>query len=453
MCQSQAKGGLRCAGSTKPRFDNILKEILNDPSPKSFQITELQLAASAYASTPSGSSMVKTVADTLWAEEPVKVDIAMALEIAAQVGRKNREIAKDVARITKNKRIEEGLTEDEEGNVACFPAETPQTIADDIVRVPKFNAEEWLALHNYEKGMSDLWKVLVYETNDEGRHEARKMLQTVKEEDIATYLITKNESERVAIIQEISDKLDLDSREVAKLVHNAMRRHLRTRMGKDKVDLVEKMQVKAIENGVQVAWVFQKATMSETDTWAMILAKKASRRSRYESVATAFIRAKTGLTAFQMTNPKINVEAIRFTKNGGVKVSNGKEEGHSKSVDIAVIQEDGQKVKVILASHKFANDRGGAQDNQWADAKAYLNNSLAAQRKGADIPELRAAASEILGRGIAEADFSWEPALILDGTYFQNAPAMIKADRSHPLLSQSAAFVGDVDAFVARFVK
>lgn len=453
MCQSQALGGLRCAGSTKPRFEHALKEILKCSTPNNALIAELQLAASAYASTPSGSTMVATVADTLWATEPVKQDIAMALEMAAQVGKKNREIAKDVARITKAYNKTKGIAEEKEGNITCLPEETLNSLKTKIVQPQKFSAVDWLENHNHEGRMNDLWGTLKKETDIEGRHEARTMLRTIKEEDLATYLIAKDEDGLDEIIVELSNKLDMSVEKITTLVNGALRRHLRTRMGKDKVDFIKKMQNKAVEGGVQSAWAFQMATMSEIETWAIFLAKDSTRRSRYESVATAFIRSRTGLTTIQMSSPTINVAAIRFTKNGGIKVSNGKEEGHCKSADIAVIQDDGQKVKVVLAGHKFAQTGGGAQDNQWADAKTYLNNSLAAQHRGTDIPGLRTAVSALLGRQVAREDFSWEPALILDGAYYKNAPTIIKSDKTRPLLNKTTAFVGNTDDFVTRFGK
>jgi len=76
---------------------------------------------------------------------------------------------------------------------------------------------------------------------------------------------------------------------------------------------------------------------------------------------------------------------------------------------------------------------------------AYANEAL---RKGEPLDELRELVAEATGRNISKQDFSWEPALILDGEFFANAPTKIRAEESYPQLRNSAFFIGTVDDFV-----
>jgi hypothetical protein len=87
--------------------------------------------------------------------------------------------------------------------------------------------------------------------------------------------------------------------------------------------------------------------------------------------------------------------------------------------------------------------------NQRADAAKFLAYANAALDQGEPLVELRELVAKVTGREISQENFSWEPALALDGEFFANAPEKIRAEESYPQLSNCAFFIGSVDEFVA----
>ena len=411
MCQSRTQGGLRCASNTKPAFDSLLQEALNAESLSNDQLLALQEATALYASTPSGASLVSKLAEPLWAISPV---LASSLEIAIKIGTKNREIALDVARLTR-------LQLEKSGLVALIEEETencqkPTLVKNQSKPAPsqKFDADVWLTTHPIAGKMSDLWHVLIREADSDGRHETRDLLRSITEADLATYIVAQEVYDRENFTEVIAKRTGLPTEDVSNYLQKASKRQSGAHFNSDKIDLLAKMQRFAEENDVESAWVLQQATRENVEWAAISLKKSATKRSRFESVAAAFVRSRTDRPTLQLSQAG-NSLSLRFSSTGEIAISTSKNEGHSKSADLAIIIESEGKVKVVLAGHKFARVSGGAQDNQWNDAATYLNNGLIASNKHKDIPELRTLVSKALGRELSPEDFSWEPALILDG--------------------------------------
>lgn len=447
MCQSQAQGGLRCASNTKPAFDSLFQEALNAESLGNNQLLAIQEATALYASTPSGASLVAKLTEPLWATSPV---LASSLEIAIKIGTKNREIALDVARLTR-------LQLEKSGLVALIEEETencqgPILAKDQSKSAPsqKFDADAWLATHPIEGKMGDLWHVLICEANDDGRHETRDLLKSITEADLATYIVAKEAHDMESLTEAIATRAGLPSEDVLNYLQKASKRQSGAHFNSDKIDLLKKMQRFAEENGVEPAWVLRQATRENIEWAAISLKKSATKRSRFESVAAAFVRSRTDRPTLQLSQAG-NSLSLRFSSTGEIAISTSKNEGHSKSADLAIIIETEGKVKVVLAGHKFARVSGGGQDNQWNDATTYLNNGLIASNRHKDIPELRTLVSKALGRELSPEEFIWEPALILDGEYFTKAPKKMREDLKRPLLASSNAFIGDIDTFVAQY--
>ena len=445
MCQSKSQGGLRCAASTKPRFDALYQSALSSGALTPDKLLELQEATSLYAATPSGAITVSKLSEPLWTTNP---ELAAALEIAVKIGAKNRDIASDVARIVRIEREKLGLPPEDEKPSTCLPIETAVPVV--ASASPKFDADAWLASHPHDGKMSNLWSVLIQEANRDGRHEARDLLRSITEEDLATYIIAEEAFDRELIAEDIADRTGMKVEDVMSHLQKASKRQSNARFTTEKLDMLSKMQKIVEEDFLEPAWVLQKVSREDSDWAAVTLKKNATKRNRFESVAAAFVRSRTGLPTLQLSQAATSL-SVRFSSEGEITLSQGKSEGHSKSSDLAVVIEDGSKVRVILAGHKFGRVRGGGQDNQWNDAATYLNNALVANEKHADIPELRALVSKSVGREIAPEDFSWEPALILDGDYFSKAPTKMRMDDKRPLLNSTQAYIGDIDTFVEKY--
>lgn len=447
MCQSKSQGGLRCAGLTKPNFDLLFQEALKNETLTNEQLLALQDATALYAATPNGAPFVAKLAEPLWGNNP---ELASTLEVAVKIGVKNREIALDVARLTRIQLEKAGLValiEEETEN-----CQSPAPITEQVKSTPspKFDADAWLATHPLTGKMSDLWNVLIREANGDGRHETRDLLKSITEADLATYIVAEEAYDRESFAEAIAERTGLPAEDILSYLQKASKRQSSAHFTSDKIDLLAKMQRIAEEDDVEPAWVLQKATKEDVEWAAVHLKKSATKRSRFESVAAAFVRSRTQRPTLQLSQAG-NSLSLRFSSTGEIAISTSKNEGHSKSADLAIIIEEAGKVKVILAGHKFARVSGGGQDNQWNDAATYLNNGLIASNKHKDIPELRTLASKALGRELSPEEFSWEPALILDGEYFSKAPKKMREDLKRPLLASSNAFIGDIDTFVSQY--
>lgn len=288
---------------------------------------------------------------------------------------------------------------------------------------------QWLRSQDPQSKAADLWDRWTQELWKEGRKQFMAELGKLTPEMITAWAIDNEQVSDEAIAElcrelgcERSDLEDeLERREVSVSVEQ--RRTL------------NKIANYAYDKALDVLQLIERAKTCEEV--ASALQKNPTKQNPYEPLAATFISERSGRKTVQLASKEAHLQ-IRFQRDGSVAIDGKAGEADSKSADLLTLveQPDGQ-VRAILSAHKFARVTGGHQDNQRRDAIDFLNCALEAKEQHPDIPKLRALAAGLLGREVSAEQFSWEPALILDGKYFAG------------MTLDTEAFVGDSDGFVS----
>ena len=104
--------------------------------------------------------------------------------------------------------------------------------------------------------------------------------------------------------------------------------------------------------------------------FAATFAKNPTRQKIHESIAVEWLNKH--LNSHVKLLPAAGKDALYITKDGNIVQSSERKDGSSKSIDFRWKQ--GQYT--VYATHKYTKDSGGAQDNQFADARKSLENFL-----------------------------------------------------------------------------
>jgi hypothetical protein len=220
---------------------------------------------------------------------------------------------------------------------------------------------------------------------------------------------------------------------------------LKATIGKDKFELIEKVNSVAADRGLPILDYLIEARASAN--LASQLQKNATKQGLYEPIAAAYIWHRTQIKPALLSHTGSQLQ-VRFNSEGKAEMNKKAHNSLTKSADILCVFKSGSKYVAYLASHKYARVGGGHQMNQRADAAKYLSYSGKAAQAHEDIPNLLSVCEKLLGVKISPENLTWEPCLILDGEFFENAPKAIRLDPNYPELETSPYFVGDTQGFV-----
>jgi hypothetical protein len=450
MCQSLKDGGVRCASHTAPQYLKAKLDFLAGDKTDPVAIKSLREAAFRHASSESGPDEIDLDAVSLFlSTTPPEIELAFMLMTARQEGVKARQVAVETARNI--------------AHIRKMAVYVPNQIAPDLDEDPddnydeNFNAAEWLSRHDPSLTLAELWTPLLRETNEENRHRARDILANLTIEDFAAYRTV--EDSKKDIVDSIAAGLNTNSDELDPAIMDKLDKNkLGYELSKEKRDMIKKIINRGDQGDTQASWWF--ANMKEGGLAALNLESENlkvsfSRQNRFEPLACAYIQSKSpeNVQVLQLSR-KVSKLEMRFNTEDGSIYFGGTEKDHTKSADIAIVETDpnSDKVHVLVVAHKYAKlaSGGGAQDNQKNDAIQFFEGACLALEKeeNKDIPALRALASEKLGREVKPEDFSWTPALSLDGEYF------VKAEEELRAVNQKATranfFIGNTEELVAR---
>jgi hypothetical protein len=290
--------------------------------------------------------------------------------------------------------------------------------------------------------MSAIWAPLLRDKWQEGLFEVQELIDSISIVDLGIWALLAGGSELDAICKGITKKYNLEPA----LVSGDLTRILGLRISKDRKEIIEKIASMSDDRGLEILDFLSEVKASTN--LASQVQKNATKKGLYEPAAAAFIRARSTFDVLVLAHAE-NKLSIRFSSSGQVGIKKKAGESFSKDADLAAFSFKNDKCHAYLISHKYARVGGGHQMNQRADAAKFLAYANVALDQFEPLGELRELVAKVTGREISQENFSWEPALALDGEFFANAPEKIRAEESYPQLSNSTFFIGSVDEFVA----
>lgn len=303
------------------------------------------------------------------------------------------------------------------------------------------DAKDFINAHPNEP-MAALWAPLLRDKWQEGLFEVQELLESITITDVGIWGLLGGGPELDAIAEGVTRKYKLNPA----IVSDDLRRILGKQLPSNRKDILEKIGSFSDDRGLDMLDFLSEVKASTN--LASQVQKNATKKGLYEPAAAAFIELRSRFTVFVLAHAETRL-SIRFSDSGKVGINREAKDPYSKDADLLAFLWSGEKCHAYLISHKYARVGGGHQKNQRSDATKFLAYANEALNNGEKIPELRELVEKITGKSIAETNFSWEPALVLDGEYFANAPSVVQAEESYPKLRNTKLFIGDVDAFVS----
>jgi hypothetical protein len=184
------------------------------------------------------------------------------------------------------------------------------------------------------------------------------------------------------------------------------------------------------DRGLDFESALQEAAKSETA--ATSLQKIPTKQNGYEKIATLWAEEKSGVPTYRLAHSASYLE-IRFREDGTPLIGGKTRDSASKSADMLSLVSTGDKLHAVVVTHKFARVRGAHQDNQRKDAEEFLKFALRAGK----IPQLEELAFSLAGE---HKNFSWEPAIVVDGEYFEKHIEDMRKDNP-------GVFIGTTDEY------
>lgn len=138
------------------------------------------------------------------------------------------------------------------------------------------------------------------------------------------------------------------------------------------VSLLSKIKKWAERVGLEFEFVLYKV---KTDpVFAMQFAKDPQKQSLHQSICAKYIESLRLVECFEELPP--NRKGALYVQDGCVvSYKDKKESNNSKSIDFKWQYTLGPHIFEVYAMHKHTNEEGGAQDNQFADLKLFLNEA------------------------------------------------------------------------------
>lgn len=303
------------------------------------------------------------------------------------------------------------------------------------------DAEKFIAGYPGEP-MSVIWSPLLRDKWQEGLFEVQELIDSISIMDIGIWTLLSGGPELDSICAGITKKFKLEPA----LVADDLTRIVGMRLPKDRKVILEKIASMSDDRGLEMLDFLSEVKASTN--LASQVQKNATKKGLYEPAAAAFIRARSNFDVLVLAHAT-NKLSVRFSSTGQVGIRKKASDSYSKDADLVAFSFKKSNCHAYLISHKYARVGGGHQMNQRADAAKFLAYANEALLKGEPLEELRHLVAEATGRDISTQDFSWQPALILDGEFFANAPTKIRAEESYPQLRNSTFFIGAVDDFVS----
>lgn len=290
--------------------------------------------------------------------------------------------------------------------------------------------------------MSALWSPLLRDKWQEGLFEIQELLEAITITDVGIWGLLGGGPELGAIADGITRKYKLNP----PIVPDDLLRILGKQLSTSRKDILEKIGNFSDDRGLDMLDFLSEVKASSN--LATQVQKNATKKGLYEPAAAAFIELRSRFSVLVLAHAETKL-SIRFSDSGKVGINREAKDPYSKDADLLAFLWNGQNCHAFLISHKYARVGGGHQKNQRSDATKFLAYANEALNNGEQIPELRALVERFTGKLISEANFTWEPALVLDGEYFANAPSVVQSEESYPKLRNTKLFIGDVDAFVS----
>lgn len=303
------------------------------------------------------------------------------------------------------------------------------------------DAKAFINAHPNEP-MAALWAPLLRDKWQEGLYEVQELLESISITDIGIWALLGGGPELDSIAAGISKKYKLNP----PIVSDDLLRILSKQLPTTRREILEKIGNFADDRGLDMLDFLSEVKASSN--LASQVQKNATKKGLYEPAAAAFIELRSRFSVLVLAHAE-NKLSVRFSDSGKVGINREAKDPYSKDADLLAILWDGNKCHTYLISHKYARVGGGHQKNQRSDATKFLAYANEALNNDEKLPELRELVEKFTGREILEDNFSWEPALVLDGEYFANAPSVVQSEESYPKLRNTKLFIGDVDAFTS----
>lgn len=291
------------------------------------------------------------------------------------------------------------------------------------------------------KRMSELWSELLRDSWQDGLFEVQSLLESVSIGDVSLWALQSGSLHLEAFAASLTRELKLpDAIEPTKLS-----KLLSRQLDAEKIEILEKIASIADDRGLDFLDFLSEVRASAN--LASQVQKNATKKGLYEPAAAAFIKLRSSFDVLVLAHAE-NRLSIRFSNSGRVGLNSKAADPYSKDADLVAFTFDQFKCHAFLISHKYARVGGGHQMNQRSDAAKFLAYANEALIQNEALHDLRKLIEESTSKSIRESEFSWEPALILDGEFFHSAPSIIRAEESYPKLRSSQFFIGNVDDFV-----
>lgn len=304
------------------------------------------------------------------------------------------------------------------------------------------DAEKFISTHPNEP-MAAIWSPLLRDKWQEGLFEVQELIESISITDVGIWGLLSGGEGVDSISAEITKKFrvgnEVSSADIAKILGRLL--------PKERLEILEKIASMSDDRGLEMLDFLSEVKASAN--LASQIQKNATKKGLYEPAAAAFIRLRSTNDVLVLAHAE-NKLSIRFSSTGQVGINKTASDSYSKDADLVAFSFNKTRCHAYLISHKYARVGGGHQMNQRADAAkflAYANEALSNDEK---LSELRDLIAKNQGLDIPLENFSWEPALILDGEFFANSASKIRAEESYPQLRNATFFIGNVDEFVAK---
>lgn len=290
--------------------------------------------------------------------------------------------------------------------------------------------------------MAALWAPLLRDKWQEGLFEVQELLESITITDVGVWALLGGGPELAAIAEDITRKYKLNP----PIAPDDLLRILNKQLPSNRKEILEKIGNFSDDRGLDMLDFLSEVKASTN--LASQVQKNATKKGLYEPAAAAFIELRSRFSVLVLAHAETKL-SVRFSDSGQVGINREAKDPYSKDADLLAFLWNGEKCHAYLISHKYARVGGGHQKNQRSDATKFLAYANEALNNGEKIPELRELVEKFAGKSITESNFTWEPALVLDGEYFANAPAVVQSEESYPKLRNTKLFIGDVDAFAS----
>lgn len=114
-----------------------------------------------------------------------------------------------------------------------------------------------------------------------------------------------------------------------------------------------------------------KENIKNNEMFRSVFAKDPAKQNFYQNKAAEYIKSMNNVKNFEVL--PTNGDNAKYIVNGNILEGKNLKNKNQEAKSIDFYFESGKHK--IYASHKYTKNEGGAQDNQYKDVQAFLNNS------------------------------------------------------------------------------